>query len=107
MCCWRASSSAARRAGPLRRQASSCVGYRSRIRCAVLRRPTSRGKQPRIAPAERFVAAALQHIAVGDHDAVEVPTEYALQALARRPAIADQERVELGGAEPAVAPQQS
>src|SRR5262245_32906825 len=79
-----------------------------------MRRPTSfrssgsaaRRPQPRIALAENAVAAGLEHVAVRDDDAVEVPGEDLLEALARRVAVADQQRIELRGAELAVAADQ-
>src|SRR5262245_54207145 len=46
---------------------------------------------------------ALEDVAVGDHDAVEVPLEDALEARACGSAVADEPRIELRGAERAVA----
>ena len=49
------------------------AGQKTRIR--------SRGAQPAIAATERSVAAVLQHVAVRDDHAIEVPGEDALEAL--------------------------
>src|SRR5215470_7503363 len=52
------------------------------------------------------MAAALHHVAVSDNDAIEIPRENALQTLARRAAIANEQRIELGRTQAPIAPQQ-
>src|SRR5512134_1224647 len=82
-----AAKSASRRA--IRAMAVLLVFARSRVR----------REQPRVSRAQRLAAAALQDLAVRHDHPVEVPGEDALEAGARRGAVADQQRVELGRAE--------
>jgi predicted nucleotidyltransferase len=71
-------------------------------------RPRRSGlQQPAIARAQRLAAPGLEHRAVRDDDAVEVPAEDALERGACLPAIADEQLLDPGGTETAVAADQA
>src|SRR5262249_36139199 len=61
-------------------------------------------EQPPIAVPQRLAATVLEHVAVGDDDAIEVPAEDALEARPRGGTVPDEPRIERRGAEAAVAP---